>query len=122
MQTDRTHSFRIRASRADLSAWERAAAAAGSNKTAWLRSLAAEASTTGQPPGALVGELIRLRREIAAIGNNVNQIAHHMNAGGHADPEAALGQVEAALLNVSDFLNDARAPRRKGGGRRRSAG
>jgi len=122
MQTDRLHSFRIRASRDDLSAWARAADVAGVNKTAWLRSLAAEASTTGQPPGALADNLARLRREIAAIGNNVNQIAHHLNSGGHPDPSAALEAVGAAMLDVSSFLNGARAPRRKGGSRRRSAG
>lgn len=120
-QTDRLHSFRIRASQADLAAWERAAHAAGTNRTSWLRSLAAEAATTGQTPGVLAADLARLRRELAAIGNNVNQIAHHLNSGGHASPQAALDAVETAMLGVSDFLNDARAPRRKGGGRRRSA-
>ncbi|MFB9940797.1 MobC family plasmid mobilization relaxosome protein [Gluconobacter oxydans] len=119
MQTDRLHSFRIRASRADLAAWERAAHAAGTNRTSWLRSLAAEAAATGQTPGVLADDLARLRRELAAIGNNVNQIAHHLNSGGHASPQAALDAVETAMLDVSSFLNDIRAPRRKGGSRRK---
>ena len=118
MQTDRTYSFRIRASRSDLESWSRAAHAAGTNRTSWLRSLAAEAATTGQTPGVLANDLARLRRDLAAIGNNVNQIAHTLNAGGQADPWAALEQVGAAMLEVSDFLNDARAPKRKGGSRR----
>lgn len=120
-QTDRLHSFRIRASRADLAAWERAAANADMNRTSWLRSLAADASAGTRHPGQLADEIRSLRRELSACGNNLNQIAHKLNSGGHADPSAALDRLGGLMSEVSDFLHDAHAPKRKGGSRRRKA-
>ncbi|KXV09777.1 hypothetical protein AD931_02620 [Gluconobacter oxydans] len=117
--TDRLHSFRVRASRADLAAWEQAAHAAGTNRTAWLRALAADASAGTRHPGQLADEIRSLRRELSACGNNLNQIAHRLNGGGHADPSAALDRLGNLMSEVSDFLHDAHAPRRKGGSRTR---
>ncbi|WP_061490349.1 plasmid mobilization relaxosome protein MobC [Acetobacter malorum] len=123
-QTDRLHSFRIRVSRDDLAAWEQAAQAANLNRTSWLRSLAADAAAGTRHPGILAGEIRALRRELSACGNNLNQIAHKMNAGGRADPEAALDRLGDLMGEVSAFLHDAHAPKRKGGSRtrRRAAG
>jgi len=120
-QTDRLHSFRIRASQADLTAWEQAASAADMNRTTWLRSLASDAAAGTRHPGILADEIRSLRRELSACGNNLNQIAHKMNAGGRADPGAALDQLGGLMGQVSDFLHDAHAPKRKGGTRRRRA-
>ncbi|MBS1089499.1 plasmid mobilization relaxosome protein MobC [Gluconobacter wancherniae] len=61
------------------------------------------------------------RRELSACGNNLNQIAHHLNSGGHADPEATLDRLGGLMGEVSDFLHNAHAPKRKGGTRRRRA-
>ena len=118
-QTDRLHSFRIRASRDDLAAWKRAAADADMNRTTWLRSLAADASAGTRHPGQLAGEIRALRRELSACGNNLNQIAHKLNSCGHADPSAALDRLGDLMNEVSDFLHDAHAPKRKGGSRAR---
>ncbi|GEM15771.1 plasmid mobilization relaxosome protein MobC [Gluconobacter oxydans] len=118
-QTDRLHSFRIRASQADLAAWERAAANADMNRTSWLRSLAADAAAGTRHPGILADEIRALRRELSACGNNLNQIAHRLNSGSRADPEAALDRLGNLMGEVSDFLHDAHAPKRKGGSRTR---
>jgi len=120
-QTDRLHSFRIRASQADLDRWAASAQAANMNRTAWLRSLAADAAAGTRHPGILAGEIRALRRELSACGNNLNQIAHMLNAGGRADPEATLDRLGGLMGEVSDFLHDAHAPKRKGGTRRRRA-
>jgi len=120
-RTDRLHSFRIRASQADLAAWERAAQAADLPKTAWLRALASDAAAGTRHPGILADEIRAFRRELSACGNNLNQIAHKLNSGGHADPEAALDRLGGLMGEISDFLHDAHAPRRKGGSRRRRA-
>jgi hypothetical protein len=120
-QTDRLHSFRIRASRDDIAAWERAAKCEGTNRTHWLRSLAAEAAAGSRHPGELAQEIARLRRELSACGNNLNQLAHNANAGGGVNSDAAIGQLGELMGGITAFLSDARAPRRKGGSRRKAA-
>jgi len=77
-QTDRLHSFRIRASRDDLDRWARAAKSAGLPRTSWLRSLASDASAGTRHPAQLADEIRLLRRELSACGNNLNQLAHHL--------------------------------------------
>ncbi|WP_342627828.1 plasmid mobilization relaxosome protein MobC [Nguyenibacter vanlangensis] len=119
--TARLHSFRIRASRADLDRWAAAAEAAGLPRTSWLRALAADASAGTRHPAALADELRLLRRELFACGNNLNQIAHRLNSGDHADPAPALEAFEVAAKTATDFLNDAHAPLRVGGTRRKKA-
>ncbi|MFE1286326.1 MobC family plasmid mobilization relaxosome protein [Streptomyces sp. NPDC058751] len=46
----------------------------------------------------LIDEYAALRTELARIGTNVNQIAHRLNAGGHAHPVDASVLAEARRL------------------------
>jgi hypothetical protein len=49
-----------------------------------------------------IDELTALRREVAAIGHNINQIAKKLNSGGHPHPgdTAVLSQAERTLTEV----------------------
>ncbi|MFI2635073.1 MobC family plasmid mobilization relaxosome protein [Streptomyces collinus] len=49
-----------------------------------------------------IDELTALRREVAAIGHNINQIAKKLNSGGHPHPgdTAVLAQAERTLTEV----------------------
>ena len=59
-------------------AWSACAAAAGLPTAAWMREAAAAAGTTAAD---LRAELVRLRVDLArGMGNNLNQIAHALNA------------------------------------------
>ncbi|MFB7596465.1 MobC family plasmid mobilization relaxosome protein [Streptomyces sp. NPDC056160] len=61
-------------------------------------------------------KLDALRAEVARIGNNVNQIAHRLNAGGNPHPvdtavlaqtERTLGAVSAAIGDIAQTMNHA---------------
>ncbi|MFJ7077664.1 MobC family plasmid mobilization relaxosome protein [Streptomyces sp. NPDC098781] len=58
-----------------------------------------------------IDELTALRREVAAIGHNINQIAKKLNSGGHPHPgdTAALAQAEHTLTAVGATVRDAAA-------------
>lgn len=55
-----------------------------------------------------IDELNALRAQVARLGNNVNQIAHRLNAGGHPQPveTAVLERAEHALATVRATLAD----------------
>lgn len=72
--------------------------------------LAETAGETAKERADLLAALFGLQRELAAVGNNVNQIAHVANASGElrADLEAtlavlrgAVGEVRAAVASLS---------------------
>ncbi|QCX77229.1 Bacterial mobilization protein (MobC) [Streptomyces sp. YIM 121038] len=58
-----------------------------------------------------IDELTALRREVAAIGHNINQIAKKLNSGGHPHPgdTAALAQAEHTLTAVGATVRDVAA-------------
>ena len=61
--------------------WSACAAAAGLPTAAWMREAAAVAAVSGTIAADLRAELVRLRADLArGMGNNLNQIAHALNA------------------------------------------
>ncbi|WP_307811537.1 MobC family plasmid mobilization relaxosome protein [Streptomyces fildesensis] len=53
-----------------------------------------------------VQELMESNRQLAAIGNNLNQIAHYLNAGGQpaADLQQLLHRVDDAITTVDEAV------------------
>jgi hypothetical protein len=72
--------------------------------------LAGDRRTASEQRG-LIAEFLAVRRLVAAIGNNLNQLARVANAGGRAPEE--LPVVLEALGRVIDRLEDAVAALRK---------
>ncbi|WP_311737151.1 plasmid mobilization relaxosome protein MobC [Streptomyces sp. EAS-AB2608] len=65
-------------------------------------------------------KLDALRAQVARIGNNVNQIAHRLNAGGDPHPvdtailaqtEHTLDAVRAAIVDIAQTMNHAVSPK-----------
>ena len=81
--------------------WRAAAGGGPRALSAWIRE-AADAAADGGPPGggeALRRELVALRADLArGVGNNLNQIAHHLNATAKAGAPAAPGR--AAIVHA----------------------
>lgn len=111
--------IKFRTTPAEERRWRGAADSSGMNLSAWLRSLADIAAATGANPADVRAELVALRRDLnAGIGNNVNQIAHAINAdlkvGNPASPsEAALRQMADDLTRIRgsiESLMGSRAP------------
>jgi len=75
--------------------------------SAWVRASAEAAVVAGVDPGTLRAELAAVRRELGAIGNNVNQLAHRANAGlgiDRADVARAAAAVDDMRQRVSIVL------------------
>ena len=80
--------YRIRVRDERRQRWQRAADDAGISLAAWLQRAAdlAAASDHGDPATAKA-DIVAMRRELAALGNNVNQLARHLHEGGSTTPE-----------------------------------
>ncbi|MBF5083748.1 MobC family plasmid mobilization relaxosome protein [Quadrisphaera sp. INWT6] len=68
-------------------------------------------SPTGTTPAArqeAIAELFAVRRLLAAVSNNVNQIARHANATSEfpGDAVAALGAVHRTVLRIDETIDD----------------
>ncbi|MFJ7907039.1 MobC family plasmid mobilization relaxosome protein [Kitasatospora sp. NPDC096204] len=70
------------------------------------------AATSTDPSAAIadyrrgIQELMESNRQLAAIGNNINQVAHFLNAGGQpaTDLRVLLQRVEASIGAVDDAV------------------
>ncbi|MER7771554.1 MobC family plasmid mobilization relaxosome protein [Kitasatospora sp. NPDC096140] len=71
------------------------------------------AAATSTDPGAAIAdyrrgiqELMESNRQLAAIGNNVNQVAHFLNAGGQpaSDLQQLLHRIEASIGAVDEAV------------------
>lgn len=94
---DRRIGMRLPAEVAD--AWKAAAKAAGRSLSDWIRAQVAVGGVvvTGKPSPARVPKRRAeaqadpaLVREVAKVGNNLNQVARKLNSGGVLDEEAVL--------------------------------
>lgn len=101
--------FRISADR--KAAWQACADAAGLSLSEWCRDAAAaearRVAARGTSERDLRAELAALRGEFGRIGNNLNQLAHRVNAGLALDTAAladALAELDAAREAVSAAL------------------
>ncbi|MDF1586930.1 plasmid mobilization protein [Marinimicrococcus flavescens] len=96
---------RIRIPAAEKERWRQHAAAAGLPLSAWVRT-ACRSGARGGDDAAVRAELVRLRRALNAIGNNVNQLAHRANAGAPID-QGALDRSAAAIEAMRTLLAEA---------------
>lgn len=113
--TARADRLRIRIHPEEMERWKAAAASHGMAVSAWMRTLADDAAATGKTGKETAEALVALRTEIArGVGNNLNQLAHRKNAGGHIDGEAveeAARAVRTAMGEIERTLRAVRPPK-----------
>ena len=109
---DRTALVAARVTPAEHAAWRDKAAAAGVSPSALLREAMARTRTWTAPARAVEGERTR---QIARIGNNLNQLARWVNTHKTAAEAVAviahLVSFERSLLAVARFDEDGRDAR-----------
>lgn len=78
------------------------AKAAGLKKEPFIRTLIMGVNLRPRPPD----EYAEIRRQLAAIGNNINQIARAVNARGFASGEdiAAITTAQETIWNITERL------------------
>ena len=78
------------------------AKAAGLKKEPFIRTLIMGVNLRPRPPD----EYAEIRRQLAAIGNNINQIARTVNARGFASKEeiAAITAAQETIWNITERL------------------
>ncbi|KXV21721.1 MobC family plasmid mobilization relaxosome protein [Gluconobacter japonicus] len=74
----------------------------------YLRTLLSEHCMTGRPPDEIASALSRLSRQLSGIGNNLNQIAHALNAGRHEPVSQVLTDIQATDSEVRALLRTLR--------------
>lgn len=87
------------------------------NLSDWLRRMAYSATLGTGGSASLEQELQETRRQLQAVGNNLNQIAHRLNAGATVDPGPVLADVQSAISDIQAVINSVR-PRSYRGRRR----
>ena len=102
----------VRADPADLARWTAAAGGRG-GMSQWTREILNQAAAVGSSGTEVAQELQGIRRELAAWGNNWNQIAKALNAGEPAGDLAAIRQRLDEMANqVTRKIRVIRPPRR----------
>ncbi|MFC5646592.1 MobC family plasmid mobilization relaxosome protein [Kitasatospora cinereorecta] len=89
-----------------------AAAQAGLAPGGYTAAAALAAATSTDPNAAVadyrrgIQELMESNRQLGAVGNNLNQVAHYLNAGGQpaADHHQLLQRVEFAIAAVDEAV------------------
>ncbi|WP_299039820.1 MobC family plasmid mobilization relaxosome protein [uncultured Pseudokineococcus sp.] len=73
--------------------------------------MAPQGETSAQRRAAMA-ELFAIRRQLAGIANNVNQLARHANAGDEFPPEAraVLARVKTLAFRIDDVLDGIAKP------------
>ena len=80
MATAQRDSFFIKLNPDEKAKWKKHAEEIGYNNiSSMLREMVRESISGGKNGNELKDELLKIRREISAIGNNINQIAKHSN-------------------------------------------
>lgn len=98
---------KIRMTAAAKASWERAATDAGVTVSDYVRR-AVVAYRRGQTAD-VAAELIAVRQELNAIGNNLNQAIRRLHGTGEAVAiEVTLAEVRAAAAKVSEALRESR--------------
>lgn len=102
----------LRFSDAEWTAVQQAAAIADLAPGGYAAAATLAAATSLNPTAAIadyrrgVQELMESNRQLAAVGNNLNQVAHFLNAGGRAatDLRQLLHRIDTALSGVDDAV------------------
>ncbi|RKT19971.1 mobilization protein MobC [Streptomyces sp. 1114.5] len=109
----RTNRICPRFSDPEWSLLQRAAARAQLTPGGYTAAAAVAAAASSDPSAAIadyrrgIQELMESNRQLGAVGNNLNQVAHFLNAGGQAgaDLRLLLARVEASIDAVDDAVN-----------------
>src|SRR5690554_2781692 len=106
--------IRFRISSALKQELEAAARAADEPLSPYIRAVVAAhaACRNAETERQLLAELVALRGAVGRLGNNLNQIAHHLNADGslpEAAPERIIRAAEAMQRQVAAALDARRA-------------
>jgi Bacterial mobilisation protein (MobC) len=109
-EQQRARTMTVRFTDGELARVRAAAERAGIAASAWVGELALDAAEhRAMPPGWLhrevMAELVRLRAQIAWVGNNVNQIARAINSG--IVPDVDMQPVLARLAEVAESIEQA---------------
>jgi Bacterial mobilisation protein (MobC) len=97
----RPHNLRVRLSEAEYESVQSRAGAAGLSVAAYLAAAAEPRGPLGvthmpaEERRAWASELMAVRRLVAAVGNNVNQLARAANSGAAVDPDEVRAVLEA---------------------------
>ncbi len=102
----------LRFSEAEWTAVQEAANAADLAPGGYAAAATLAAANSANPTAAVadyrrgVQELMESNRQIAAVGNNLNQVAHYLNAGGQpaAELHQLLSRIEDALGHIDDAV------------------
>lgn len=102
----------LRFSEAEWTAVQQAAAAADLAPGGYAAAATLAAATSSNPTAAVadyrrgVQELMESNRQLAAVGNNLNQVAHFLNAGGQVatNLQQLLHRIDDALAGVDDAV------------------
>lgn len=99
----------IRANREELQAWKQTGREAGfHNLASYFRSLMSSRYFVNDEKKHLLAELTKASNQIARCGNNLNQIAHHLNAGGHEDASRAVSECRDIIKTMKRIIMDIR--------------
>ena len=98
----KTYDVLLRLSEAERDHLREQAALSGFNTTQYLRNLIAGEQMRPRPPN----EYAEIRRQLAAIGNNINQIARAVNARGFASKEdiEAVTEAKREIWKIAEQL------------------
>jgi hypothetical protein len=110
--TLRPHRVCPRFSQTEWAAVKQAAATVGLAPGGYAAAAALAAAQAANPAAAVadyrrgVQELMESNRQLAAVGNNLNQVAHYLNSGGRpaTDLGLLLHRIDTALTAVDDAV------------------
>jgi len=94
VMTKRTHQCKVLFNDEEYAELQTLCAAAGRKPGTYCRLKALESSATSHPVYHLSSDLQPVLSHLGRIGNNLNQLAHHLNVGNVVD------QVDAVALKV----------------------
>lgn len=98
----KTYDVLLRLDEAERNHLKEQVALSGFNTTQYLRGLIADEKMRPRPPN----EYAEIRRQLAAIGNNINQIARAVNARGFASKEdiEAVTEAKREIWEIAERL------------------
>ena len=108
----RIHDFSMRLSSDEHEKLAANAAVSGVTMSSFMRSMMLDYLSSNRRPDGLVSALSGLSRELAAVGNNLNQIAHLMNATGTSDASdvtRSREDIDTLKANIRAVMHDIRA-------------
>ncbi|MCX2563698.1 plasmid mobilization relaxosome protein MobC [Acetobacter thailandicus] len=105
MATAQRDRFFIKLNPDEKAKWKKHAEEIGYNNiSSMLREMVRESIASGTTGNELKDELLKIRREISAIGNNINQIAKHSNQTKTAHDIPDLSKIKKNIARVVQVM------------------